>query len=341
MAWMTCPKCYVFFSYDETQGPAKCPSCDKAPAATTDAGWHYIRNQQKHGPISRAELDRLAAAGELSRQDMVMPAGASKWMPAAEVDNLFPTEAVPVAVAMPVDDGGATPLAEALPAAIPIITYFYAQQGLKIGPVSDDQLKELAEMGRLKPDDMVLQQGTTKWSPARSYDWLTFGKKKHKPAETPSAPTAVPVTPIAAVPVALPKVESDEDIPVIVEVPDDEIPVIVEEPMAPAAEVPPAVPVAEVPKPLPVEPPKPEVPKPAPVAEAAKPAPEPPKVVAAPEPPKPAPVAEAPKPAPAPEPPKPAPVAEAPKPAPAPEPPKPGPVAEAPKPAPAPEPPKP
>ena len=41
--------------------------------------------------------------------------------------------------------------------------WYYAQARQKLGPVSQDELQELAARGRLRPTDMVLEHGTVQW----------------------------------------------------------------------------------------------------------------------------------------------------------------------------------
>jgi S1-C subfamily serine protease len=63
--------------------------------------------------------------------------------------------------------------------------WHYARGGKKIGPVSFDQLQQMAVAGELQPVDMVLQVGTNKWLPAKEVAGLSF---------TPSPPNAATPT---------------------------------------------------------------------------------------------------------------------------------------------------
>src|SRR5438876_436771 len=45
--------------------------------------------KQKHGPVPRAHLQKLAAAGQLKPADMVLQDGSKTWMPAAAIAGLF------------------------------------------------------------------------------------------------------------------------------------------------------------------------------------------------------------------------------------------------------------
>jgi hypothetical protein len=63
--------------------------------------WYYARENQQAGPVSAAELKRLADAGQLQPDDLVWREGMPDWAPAHNVRGLF-AEAVPVAAVSPV-----------------------------------------------------------------------------------------------------------------------------------------------------------------------------------------------------------------------------------------------
>jgi len=67
--------------------------------------WFYTHDSEQQGPVSAAELKELAAAGKLSRQDLVWAEGMSEWKPAGRMKGLFTA-----------DDAG-SPLAAATTAA--------------------------------------------------------------------------------------------------------------------------------------------------------------------------------------------------------------------------------
>jgi WD40 repeat protein len=55
--------------------------------------WYIGRaNKQRYGPYTFGELNGLARAGELLPTDMLLPEGASKWVPASSVPELFPAQ---------------------------------------------------------------------------------------------------------------------------------------------------------------------------------------------------------------------------------------------------------
>ena len=57
--------------------------------------WHYERDGTRYGPVSDAELRRVALAGGLRPTDLVWRTGLSDWVPACRVSGLFPPEPPP------------------------------------------------------------------------------------------------------------------------------------------------------------------------------------------------------------------------------------------------------
>jgi hypothetical protein len=55
------------------------------------ADWWYAKNGERQGPVSSAQLRQLAQSGELLPNDMVFKDGASQWIVASSVNNLFPS----------------------------------------------------------------------------------------------------------------------------------------------------------------------------------------------------------------------------------------------------------
>ena len=58
------------------------------------AEWFFLKGQKKCGPFTTAEIKRLAAAGQLSRDDLVWKAGLAGSIRADRVKGLFPTDAL-------------------------------------------------------------------------------------------------------------------------------------------------------------------------------------------------------------------------------------------------------
>jgi hypothetical protein len=69
--------------------------------------------------------------------------------------------------------------------------WYYAHQGQQAGPVSIEQLRQLAASGQLQPDDMVWKQGMTAWAPANTVEGLfsaALGPAAPPPGAAPAAP---------------------------------------------------------------------------------------------------------------------------------------------------------
>jgi ferredoxin len=65
--------------------------------AETEGRWYLARNKQRVGPLSLVQLRTMLALDSLSPTDMLLPVGARKWVPASEVQELFPVLALPSA----------------------------------------------------------------------------------------------------------------------------------------------------------------------------------------------------------------------------------------------------
>src|SRR5262249_6180880 len=51
--------------------------------------WYFVREKKKTGPITRAQLERLALCGSVLPSDMVLLHGTEKWLRASDVQGLF------------------------------------------------------------------------------------------------------------------------------------------------------------------------------------------------------------------------------------------------------------
>jgi membrane protease subunit (stomatin/prohibitin family) len=67
-------------------GAAPAPS--PPPPPPPERVWHIAENGQTRGPFSRANLGRLAASGEMTRETLVWTAGADGWTKAGDIDEL-------------------------------------------------------------------------------------------------------------------------------------------------------------------------------------------------------------------------------------------------------------
>lgn len=54
--------------------------------------WYYEREGQQTGPVSAADLKKLAGEGTLTPETLVWKSGLKEWTPASRVKGLFPSE---------------------------------------------------------------------------------------------------------------------------------------------------------------------------------------------------------------------------------------------------------
>ncbi|WP_299598819.1 SPFH domain-containing protein [uncultured Tateyamaria sp.] len=73
-----------------SSGPwgARQPAAATPPPPPVEHVWHVAENGETKGPFSKAQLGRMAAAGELSRETYVWTAGQDGWMKAEDVTEL-------------------------------------------------------------------------------------------------------------------------------------------------------------------------------------------------------------------------------------------------------------
>ena len=74
--------------------------------------------------------------------------------------------------------------------------WYYTRDQQKLGPLSSEELKQLADSGGLKPSDLVLQEGSEKWLPANSVKGLF--RKPGQPLSDARSATIRDEPPIAA-----------------------------------------------------------------------------------------------------------------------------------------------
>ena len=72
--------------------------------------------------------------------------------------------------------------------------WFYAKDGVRHGPVTDVNMKELAARGQLAPTDLVWKEGMSQWAEARSLKGLfSAPASTQPPPPLPSAPNIPPI----------------------------------------------------------------------------------------------------------------------------------------------------
>jgi hypothetical protein len=143
--------------------------------------YYYRHNNKQFGPVSAEELKAAGTSGGLAPDDLVWKEGQPSWIPAAKVRGLFPS-----------------PPEAALPSPAPDGPQFYgARNGKQFGPLSLDHLKSMARGGQLQADDLVWQQGTPNWVPARTVSGLWSDPQpaaapRVRPAQAPGVEKPAP-----------------------------------------------------------------------------------------------------------------------------------------------------
>lgn len=185
---IACPKCSKRMKVPD--GPTKAKveearstqhsfSIDQAVAG---GDWFYVKDKKKVGPVTLDDLKRLLTANQLQPTDLIIKTGMQKWLPIHGVLDLIPQK----------PPAAATPAPASTPAAGPK-EWFYVRNKVRSGPVSMQELKQLAGSGQLAPTDMVLKEGTQRWLAAKSLGELFPGG-----APAPAAPSPVAAPPPAA-----------------------------------------------------------------------------------------------------------------------------------------------
>ncbi|MBL8794962.1 MAG: DUF4339 domain-containing protein [Planctomycetia bacterium] len=196
MIRLPCPNCKAIHeSATDPKDTIYCRDCGfiirEAPVAGPDPAsqWLYAKNRQKVGPISLQALRGLFGSGQLVPGDMVLQMGTQKWGPASAVPGLLPVAAPPPAADPGFDD-----------------EWYCVQDRKKIGPLSRQAMQKLIGAGTIRPADMVLKEGTQKWSAANTVAEFAglFGSSPAPVPPKPPVVTAPPKSPVVAAPPANP-----------------------------------------------------------------------------------------------------------------------------------------
>ena len=117
-------------------------------------------------------IRQLAASGGLQPSDLVWKEGMSQWTDARQMKGLFPDA--------PAMNGPMPP------------QWYYSQNNQQQGPVSSEQLKQLAASGGLQPGDLVWKEGMSQWTDARQMKGLfPMQTVANPPVPPPMPPSAV------------------------------------------------------------------------------------------------------------------------------------------------------
>ena len=112
--------------------------------------WYYAKGGQRSGPSTEAQLQQLAACGQLQPTDLVWKKGMAEVTQASQI--FPPPPPVP------------TQTAQIGSKAKEIEQWYYAQQGQRKGPVSKEQIRKLMSSGQLQASDLVWRKGMAQWT---------------------------------------------------------------------------------------------------------------------------------------------------------------------------------
>lgn len=124
--------------------------------------WFYSKSGEQLGPVSSEQLKQLAHSGQLQPIDLVWKDGMGQWVEARKVKGLCSAQPM-VSPQRPQNP----PQPEATPP-----QWFFSNAGQQRGPVSTEQLKQLAASGRLQPTDLVWKDGMGQWAEAKNIEGL-------------------------------------------------------------------------------------------------------------------------------------------------------------------------
>jgi GYF domain 2 len=139
--------------------------------------WYYRKNGTQYGPVASRELKAMAASGKLIPTDMISREDLSGWRTAGSAKGLF----------TPVDSPAIANASAGQPSQTTSSQWFYMKGHKSFGPVSRQQLKELADKGGLQPEDMVGRIGM----PGRRPALLVKGLFSSAPAHEVLSPQAL------------------------------------------------------------------------------------------------------------------------------------------------------
>lgn len=138
------------------------------------ADWYYAKGGQRHGPVTEEQLRQLADSGQIQSTDLVWRNGMAEWQKVGSIEGVFPPQPNEPDVPPPV-----TATAE----------WYYSKGGLQHGPVTEEQLRQLAGSGQIQSTDLVWRKGMAEWQQAGSIEGFFFPPQPNAPDVPP------PVTP--------------------------------------------------------------------------------------------------------------------------------------------------
>ena len=163
----SCPSCRHSFQVNETKRlKVLCPECGR------QLEWYFQQDNEKCGPVSGAVIQQMLKRDELCDSDQVMQEGSNSWIVVSMLKTALNTpKPVPSATQVERNISNSGPK---LPTAQVVEGWFYARDNQKYGPVSTEQLQQLANTGQLDPEDMIMKSGSTQWVEASTLTQLKF-----------------------------------------------------------------------------------------------------------------------------------------------------------------------
>jgi HEAT repeat protein len=135
------------------------------------------------------ELKTLASSGQFQPTDPVWSPGMAEWTPASQIKGLLFSESEP-----------ASQLASEVPDA-----WYYGDGEQRHGPVSMNELRELASSGKIQPTDLVWSRGMAEWTAASEVKGLFSSQAR--PSLPSSPPDSPPLDKAAVPPVSTPSLK--------------------------------------------------------------------------------------------------------------------------------------
>ncbi len=114
--------------------------------------WYCQINGREYGPFDSSKLRALAHEKKILPEHLVRQSQSDPWVPASRVTGLFPST------------NGATVSNERL--------WRIKTASKQVNGVTDNQLKQLARSGQLKPDHELCLQGKEQWFKAATVKGL-------------------------------------------------------------------------------------------------------------------------------------------------------------------------
>lgn len=149
--------------------------------------WYIAKNRQKVGPFSIEQMQALVTESKLFKSDMVLEISQKKWRLAETVEGIFSSSNDNKLVNI-------TPESSVTPN-IPFSEkqlneqWYIARNKQKVGPFSTFQMQQMATLGELLRNEMVLDNSQKKWCLVETVEDIFPSVKKYAAPIQPPLPT--------------------------------------------------------------------------------------------------------------------------------------------------------